>query len=407
MTHSISDIQVVWYGFIHESTGYSEASREYILALDKAGVDVKVQPLKRQGIPSEKIRVPENKRYDRINELIEKPEAFNKTKVMIYHAQPDGLNVEEARRTYKFIVINTVWETTHIPNSWVDPSNKVDAIFVPSTQNIEAFKDSGVTTPIFLAPHGSNTNIFNLDNVGLPITDIKGKFTFLSVFGWQHRKAPDVLLKAFWQEFKKEEPVALIIKTQIGATKGQQRHAVYQLSNWKAKQGFGSETADVIIATNEFNDVNIQSLYACADVFVLPTRGEGVGLPFIEALSSGIPVIATGWGGQMDFLNSRNSYFVDYSLSHCTEFMKEAIAEPFDQLFTDSMNWAEPNTQSLREQMRHVYTNQDEARQKGLQGRSDMEKMTWDIAGEKMKEAIEKALCVDDQGGRTRCTELT
>lgn len=388
-----TEYQVVWYGFIHDMTGYSRASREYILALDKAGVDVKVQPLQHVNVPAEKIRVPEGKQAERINELIQKQIAFNKPKVLIYHAQPDGLNVEEARQTYKYIIINTVWETTHIPNSWIEPSNKVDAIFVPSTQNIEAFKNSGVTTPIFLAPHGSDIEDFSPDNEALPISDIRGKFSFLSVLGWQHRKAPEVLLKAFWQEFRADEPVTLIIKTQLGGNEREkQRTAVSQLLRWKLSQGYGKETAEVILSTSNFTDENIQSLYACADAYVLPTRGEGVGLPFIEALSSGVPVIATGWGGQMDFLNEGNSYLVDYDLLPCTTHMEHAIAAPFHHLFTDNMAWAEPKIESLRKQMRHAYENQEEAKAKGAQGRLDMEKMTWELAGLTMREAIEKAL---------------
>jgi glycosyltransferase involved in cell wall biosynthesis len=38
-------------------------------------------------------------------------------------------------------------------------------------------------------------------------------------------------------------------------------------------------------------------LYGGADAFVLPTRGEGWGLPILEAMAAGVPAIATNWSG--------------------------------------------------------------------------------------------------------------
>ena len=41
----------------------------------------------------------------------------------------------------------------------------------------------------------------------------------------------------------------------------------------------------------------LRNLYAAADAFVLPTRGEGWGLPIAEAMAMAMPVIATNWSG--------------------------------------------------------------------------------------------------------------
>ena len=46
-------------------------------------------------------------------------------------------------------------------------------------------------------------------------------------------------------------------------------------------------------------------LYRSSDCFVLPTRGEGWGLPIIEAMACGVPVIATSWSAQCDFMTPR------------------------------------------------------------------------------------------------------
>ena len=59
-------------------------------------------------------------------------------------------------------------------------------------------------------------------------------------------------------------------------------------------------------------DQQIKSLLIQANVLVTPSKGEGFGLPIGEAMRLGIPVITTGWGGQLDFCTNQNSWLIDY-----------------------------------------------------------------------------------------------
>lgn len=52
----------------------------------------------------------------------------------------------------------------------------------------------------------------------------------------------------------------------------------------------------------------LRNLYAAADAFVLPTRGEGWGLPIAEAMAMALPVIATNWSGPTALLSADNSF---------------------------------------------------------------------------------------------------
>jgi glycosyltransferase involved in cell wall biosynthesis len=52
----------------------------------------------------------------------------------------------------------------------------------------------------------------------------------------------------------------------------------------------------------------LPALYRSADCFVFPTRGEGWGMPILEAMACGLPVIATNWSAQQTFLTDANSY---------------------------------------------------------------------------------------------------
>jgi glycosyltransferase involved in cell wall biosynthesis len=52
-------------------------------------------------------------------------------------------------------------------------------------------------------------------------------------------------------------------------------------------------------------------MFVRADAFVLPTRGEGWGRPIVEAMSMGLPVIATFWSGMTAYMTVNNSYPID------------------------------------------------------------------------------------------------
>ena len=61
----------------------------------------------------------------------------------------------------------------------------------------------------------------------------------------------------------------------------------------------------VHVLHGQMNESEVASLYRHEKIkgIVSLTRGEGFGLPTLEAAASGLPVIATGWSGHMDFLN--------------------------------------------------------------------------------------------------------
>ena len=56
-------------------------------------------------------------------------------------------------------------------------------------------------------------------------------------------------------------------------------------------------------------------MYRAADAYVIPTRGEGWGMPITEAMSMGIPAIVTGWSGTADFVTDRVGYTLNYTLA--------------------------------------------------------------------------------------------
>lgn len=383
------DYQIIWRGRVHDYTGFARATRGMILALDKIGVDVKIEPENYGAISAEV-----NKEHaKRIQELIDKPYSDTKKKVLIYYL-PHGLNIKKERESYDYIFAYPYWETTLVPRNWFPNLNLVDAILAPSTQNKEAYLNSGVKPPVFTVIHGADIDDFTPNNKPLALEIEDDRFKFLSIFHWQHRKAPEVLLEAYWKEFTSDDKTSLIIKTHIGnPSKNASRHIVNTVSSLKQRLGIRNDKSpQLLMTTTILTDEQIKGLYTFADIFVLPSRGEGVGMPYIEAMSSGIPSIATGWGGQTDFIDNANGYLIDYELEPTTTKMDKAISYEFRELFTSKMLWAEPSVDNLRKIMRHAYNNQDIVKQKGKQAREDMEAMTWNNSAVNIKEIVGKVI---------------
>ena len=58
--------------------------------------------------------------------------------------------------------------------------------------------------------------------------------------------------------------------------------------------------ADRVKFIGKVSETELPDLYRAADVFVMPSTGEGFGIVFLEAMRSGIPVIGGNGDGSMD-----------------------------------------------------------------------------------------------------------
>lgn len=100
-------------------------------------------------------------------------------------------------------------------------------------------------------------------------------------------------------------------------------------------------------------DAEHPGFYAAADAFVLPSRGEGWGRPHVEAMSMGLPVIATNWSGVTAFLDGDVGYPIPVTR------LVQAEGWPH------GLRWADPDTAALRRLMRRVLERRGEAKAKG------------------------------------------
>jgi len=238
---------------------------------------------------------------------------------------------------------NYAWEESGFPLEWIDEFNEhLDGIVCQSEHVRKILVDHGVTSPVYVSRSGVD-HWEQVEPDSSYVIEAK-RFRFLHVSSCFPRKGVDVLLKAYGDSFSASDDVTLVIKTHPNP-----HNEVHVLLEGLRLER--SDFPDVRIVEEDLSDAALQSLYKQCHALVVPSRAEGFGLPLAEAMLSGLPVITTGWGGQLDFCSDQTAWLIDY------DFQK---AQTHFNLY-DSV-WAEPKRVHLAKTMRKVYELPDEER---------------------------------------------
>jgi len=252
----------------------------------------------------------------------------------------------------------SMWEFTDMPKPWVSGANSVPISFVPCTHNKELWERGGVKVPVYVVPLGVDKNVFYHRPDGtFQCPDAVGrqqrgysKFTFMIAGTMASRKNPEMVYTVFNELFKDKDDVRLIMKSpaRLALTyKPTHNVAVINATWWR---------------------VRYADLLREGDCFLYPTCGEGFGLCPVEAMAVGNTVICTDWSGPADYLDDSYAYKLNYSLSGST-----------GSEWGQTLGFAVPDRAHLKELMWHVYTHQEEAREKGrLAAQAMAANFTWD-----------------------------
>jgi glycosyltransferase involved in cell wall biosynthesis len=345
-TTATKRLQVVWQSRWGIVTSYAIHSEEMALQLHALGVEVMFRP--------SAWHQPATITHPVLREAARRPVRDDAPQIsydladMFYTAHPG----------YK--IGYTGFDVDGLPATWVDACNRMDEVWVTTHWGAEVFTASGVRRPIHVLPLGYDPQRFN---PGLPARPIANRFTFLSVFEWGERKAPEVLLRAYAQAFTKRDDVLLLLR--VNNFDGE-----VDVARQIADLHLPADAAPIAILYNQhLAAAQLGSLYRSADCFVLPTRGEGWGMPILEAMACGLPAIATDWSGQREFFHAGVGYPIR------VRALIPAVAKC--QLYT-GFRWADPDLEHLVYLMRYVYEHPDEARAVGARAAQEVAaRWTW------------------------------
>jgi glycosyltransferase involved in cell wall biosynthesis len=353
-------------GLVYDNSGYADETRGILFGLHRAGIPMQLEPVGSQDLTVGVLTIDEIEEL----ELLKHQRVDFARGVLFQHLPAHDFNTAVHGRTR---VGRTMFETDSIPDGWRAQCEAMDEIWVPTNFNAQVLAAAGVTAEkLHVLPSGVDTALFRPGLEPLRIAARRG-FNFLSVFEWTSRKGPDILLRAYLSEFKPAEDVTLMLKTY---SRTNRNSSLLAKIAYFVEREVGMRLEDtppiLLFAPGFLSTEDIPRLYSSADAFVLPSRGEGYGRPYMEALSCECPVVATRWSGQMDFLHDQNCELIEWDL---TPVLWNTDIEVFA-----GHRWAEPRVEHLRRVMRHVFEHRDEARKKAVRGRQEMvQRWDWEV----------------------------
>jgi Tfp pilus assembly protein PilF/glycosyltransferase involved in cell wall biosynthesis len=340
---------------ILDASGYGEWSRNYIVALIKAGIPVTINP------PSfEQVKPELGEMYTQLAPYINKPINYN---VAIAWLTPDvAVQFLNAERQDIFKINFTLWETTALPQSWISLINKtVDECWLPGEWNAEVFRNSGVTVPLKIFKYPIDLQSTTWQGAIAPDINRPGKddiYTFYFISQWTERKNFTDLLDAYWAEFQCHERVRLILKTHIKSGDSAEGQALQDHIKLLQGRGIYQKLPETQLVTQLLSREQIFALHQRCDCYVSPSRGEGLGLGILEAGLLGKPVITNLFGEQSSYLNAENAFIYNYSLRPVIGMLPNAR-------YSSDQRWAQPDLDGMAKQMRFCYENRHAAQERG------------------------------------------
>jgi len=352
-------MKILWRGNIFNPTGIATAYREIVKALVKKGVTIQAADIWHSSFEF-------NKGLESLNNPIDVKDADFTIFADYPHLWRDA---------YGKVIAYFLHEGTKLHDGWTQILNTADLVLVPSHATKNLFRINGVQQKIEVVPFGTNPDLYFPEKQEKDDT-----FLFLYVNSWTgkvgDRKGTDILIKAFDEEFKKEEKVKLVLKISTFWMKEPIEFYVKSIYDI-----LGHSNPNLLVNVEYLPEEKLAEHFKKSDCFVMPTHGESFGLTAINAMACGLPIIITkdNNSGYMDFLRGKDSVlWIDSNKMEQADrkFFAEGNLQPV------------PDLESLKKQMRYAFEHK-ELKEKAIKNSEEIRKnWTWEKSAEKLLEVL-------------------
>lgn len=359
-SHDTPTPALLWLGGYEEATGLADEIRGFLRALEARGHEpavrrflkprhsVQLSPADRRMVEAQRRREP-------------------RTPVVAVHHYI--ANARQAELPGMPNVARVMFETDLLPAAWLDLLLPRDEIWVPCEHNAEAFRRGGLpASKLRVLGETLDFDLFAPGAEPYPLGLEEGRFVFFSNFDFGERKGWRQLVTAWAEAFTHDDGVCLVLKT--GSYTHGEEYAADRISAFVRERfgaGVQSRMAPIDIVSERLPAEQLPSLYAAADAYVLASRGEGWGRPYMEAMAMGLPTIGSRWSGNLDFMHDGNSWLVDGDLVPVPD-----DAELYPTHLTRGHRWFEPDPDSLAAAMRAVAADPAASRAKAAGARGEL-----------------------------------
>jgi glycosyltransferase involved in cell wall biosynthesis len=247
------------------------------------------------------------------------------------------------------------WEAERLPESMRTAWNDVDEVWTTSRFTYDALA-TDASKPLHLfpmpivVPRSPHTTLTR-DDLGLP----EG-FLVLFCFDWYsvlERKNPTALIDAFTSAFREDDGAHLYIKSINGVAYPEELEALKHHTSRR----------DVHVVDEYLPVTATRALMALADCYASLHRSEGFGLTMAEAMSLARPVVATGWSGNLDFMDDRVAHLVPAEL---------VPIRPDVPVYGGIGCWADPDVDAAARALRAVHADPVAAAAMGARAREHL-----------------------------------
>jgi glycosyltransferase involved in cell wall biosynthesis len=304
--------------------------------------------------------------------------------VWVYHVDPvQARRMHWPEATIDYKISRSMFEFSRVTAEFageLKDDRVYDEVWVPSDFVKDSFVMSGVPArKITVIPEPVDTAYFSpvaARKIDLPAAigrpgwrarssvghrkvanePLRGNFKFLSIFKWEYRKGWEILLHAYFSAFTRSDPVSLYILTYHwwpavppGADVRNPDAIWAEVASIAIDMGLIHDALPHIeIITADVTEADVLSLYRSCDAFVLPSRGEGWGLPPIQAMSMAMPTIVTRYSGMLQFTTNDTALYIE------VERLERVRQRTSDYGPNEEMEWAVPSQRHLAVLLKEV-----------------------------------------------------
>jgi glycosyltransferase involved in cell wall biosynthesis len=369
---------VLWAGAVFDRGGYGNVSRNYVLSLRKAGVPVRVFNLGHV--------------HDEVDpataQLVRECEStdLGSHPIGVIHSLPSFIP------QLKFsgvngLVSSSIFETHSLPPRWVELSNAMDQVWVPSRFNEETYRYAGVSADkLRVIPIPIDCDYFRPGIPPQPIPGASG-FVFLYVFSFGWRKGFDLLLRAYLSEFRSGEDVTLLMKVYQGNPRMPDLGSAIWASVAPEHRPDAPGNPRVLIQSDPIPQDQLRTLYASCDLYVSTDRANGWGMPCMEVMAMGKAAATVDWSGSTEFMNDANSFLIPPSKE--LEPVDSRLVEANPAVYS-GQKWAKVDVADVRRTLRRAYEDRAALKVKAERAAADMrDRFSFERIGQRYREVLE------------------